>query len=263
MPDITYQSKDAIPEGLREFAKEANGGFVVSVVPKVKLDEFRENNLNIARERDALKDKVTVYTELVGDDLTKAREIVHTFKTTHQQVLDGKLKGTDQIEAAVTQRMAEQKKALEDQIAASAQRLNEALGVAKDYETKFKRSTIDREITNAVLHPDSGVNPAALADILTRAYGFFSVEGPDGKLVARQGEAIVYGTDGVSPMPPKEWLAKVLEQAPYLGKQSAGGGASGTQGTHKAYGDMSKADFDKLPPAQRIAMARKAAGIPS
>lgn len=263
MPDITYQTKDAIPEGLREFAKEANGSFTVSVVPKVKLDEFRENNLTMARERDALKDKVTVFTELLGDDLTKAREAVAGYKATSQQVNDGKLKGTDQIEAAVTQRMAEKTKALEDQIAASAQRLNEALGVAKDYEVKFKRSTVDREITNAVLHPDSGVNPAALADILTRAYGFFSVEGPEGRLVARQGDAIVYGTDGVSPMPPKEWLAKVLEQAPYLGKQSAGGGASGTQGTNKAYGNMSKEAFDKLSPVQRMTEARKNAGVQS
>jgi len=259
MPDIKFTTKESIPEGLREHAKEADGGFVVSVVPKVKLDEFRDNNLTIARERDALKDKVAVYAELLGDDTGKARELVGTLKATHQQVADGKLKGSEAIEAEVNRRVAETKSHFEGQLAAAGTRLTEANARAADFERRFKLSTVDREITNAVLHPESGVNPAALPDILSRAYAFYTVQ-DDGRLVAKQGDNVIYGADGVTPMPPKEWLGKVLETAPYLGKQSAGGGASGGGGGKSALGGLSQTEFDKLPAVERLALARTAAG---
>lgn len=256
MPDLTYASKEAVPEGLREFAKEANGSFVVSVVPKQKLDEFRENNITIARERDELKTKVATYVALVGEDTTKAKTDLEALKITSQQVADGKLKGSDAIEAEVTRRITEVKTNYETQLREAGVKLQTAEAAKADYEGRFKRSTVDREITNAVLHPESGINPAALPDILTRAYGFYSVEG-DGKLVARQGDAVIYGADGVTPMAPREWLGKVLEQAPYLGKQSAGGGASGNN-SGKTPGGLSQDAFDKLPAVERLALARKA-----
>lgn len=258
MPDIKYTKKEDIPEGLREFAKEADGGFIVAVVPKSKLDEFRDNNLTIARERDELKNKVIAYAEMVGDDPVKARETVATLKAIDQQVKDGKLKGSEAIEAEVNRRVAETKSNFENQLAQAGARLTEATAKAGDFENKFKRSTVDREITNAVLHPESGINPAALPDVLTRAYGFYTVQ-EDGRLVAKQGDNVVYGADGVTPMPPKEWLSKVLEQAPYLGKQSAGGGASGASGK-TSYGGLSQTDFDKLPAVDRLTLARTAAG---
>jgi hypothetical protein len=256
MPDIKYQTKDAIPEGLREYAKEADGGFVVSVVPKTKLDEFRENNINIARERDELQNKITSYESIVGEDVGQFKENLEVLKKTHQQVQDGKLKGNEAIEAEVNRRLTDVKTNYESQLREAGAKLQTLEHSRSDFETKFKRSLIDREITNAVLHPESGVNPAALPDILTRAYGLYNVT-DDGKLVAKQGDAVVYGADGVTPMQPKEWLSKVLEASPYLGKQSTGGGAAGANGK-QTYGGLAQSEFDKLPAQQRLALARSA-----
>ena len=55
MPEIVFESLDKVPEGLREHAKEEEGKVKVNVVPKNKLDEFRETNIKLAQERDSLK----------------------------------------------------------------------------------------------------------------------------------------------------------------------------------------------------------------
>jgi hypothetical protein len=70
------------------------------------------------------------------------------------------------------------------------------------------------------------------------------------------GEAIIYGADGATPMTPDEWLAKLRDSAPYFCKNSNGGGATGNQG-NKMFGGMSKEDFNKLSGAQKLALARK------
>lgn len=257
MPDIKYASEDAIPEGLREFAKKADdGSYVVAVVAKSKLDEFRDNNINIARERDELKNKVATFASIAGEDFDKFKDNVKTWQTTYQQVQDGKLKGSEAVETEVNRRLTEVKTNYENQLREAGQKVNTLEAARNEYEMKYKRSQIDREITNAVLHPESGINPAALPDILTRAYGFYHVS-DDGKLVAKQGDAVIYGADGVTPMQPKEWLGKVLEASPYFGKQSTGGGAAGAGG-NKSYGGLAQAEFDKLPAHERLALARSA-----
>jgi hypothetical protein len=48
MPNITLPTRDAWPEELREHVKEESGGFVLNVVPKTKLDEFRNTNIEVA-----------------------------------------------------------------------------------------------------------------------------------------------------------------------------------------------------------------------
>lgn len=56
-------------------------------------------------------------------------------------------------------------------------------------------------------------------------------------------------------MSPKEWLGKVKVEAPYLAKQSAGGGANGGDGKGAKHG-MTDAEFEKLSPVERINRAR-------
>lgn len=55
MPDIVYDTLEAIPEGLRENAKKGDDGkFTVKVVLQSKLDEFRDSNIRVSKERDDL-----------------------------------------------------------------------------------------------------------------------------------------------------------------------------------------------------------------
>jgi hypothetical protein len=101
---------------------------------------------------------------------------------------------------------------------------------------------------------DSGANPEALPDILSRASRTFTVT-EKGQVVAMDGDAVLYGADGATPMSPREWLGKVIEEAPYLSKSSAGGGAAGNRGDEK-FGGMSADEFNKLSPQRRMEIAR-------
>jgi len=255
MPTITFKTRDEIPEGLKGTETEANGVFTVKVVSQAKLDEFRDNNLAIARERDELKNKVAAYASL-GDDPAKVASEYAALKAIDQQVKDGKLKGTDAIEQTVNQRLQSAREEYERKIREAADRAAAAESKALEADTKLKRSIIDRAVTQAVLDKDSGLNPAALPDILTRAYATYVV-GEGDKLVAKNGDVVIYGSDGISPMQPKEWLGKLVQEAPHFAKPSAGGGATGGE-AGKQFGGLSQEAFNKLPPAERIAKYRAA-----
>ena len=90
MPKLTFASKDAIPEGLGEFATEDNGKYVVEVSPTTKLNEFRDNNVKYLRERDEAVAKLTTYTKTFGEDIAAVSAELTDLRATSQLVKDGK-----------------------------------------------------------------------------------------------------------------------------------------------------------------------------
>jgi hypothetical protein len=257
MPNISFATLDEVPEGLREHAKQTDGRFVVNVVPEVRLAEFRENNIAISRERDSLKGVVGKLAPIVGEDVDGFVQNYGTLTTIAQQVKDGTLKGSDAIQAEVDNRVATMKTGFESQLQQKSAEAAQWQSAAAEADQRFKRSIVDRAVTEAVVSDASGANPGALSDILVRAYSVFQV-GNDGRLVAKDGDAIIYGADGATPMTPLEWMGKLRQQAPYFFKNSSGGGANGGNGQNPAYGGMSKADFDRLPPERKLSIALQA-----
>lgn len=258
MPVIKMKSRDEWPEGLRELVKEEDGGFVLNVVPKDKLDEFRDNNDDLKKKNAGLETTVAAFASLGLSDPEKAKSELTDLRAIAQKVKDGELKAPDSIEQEIARRVTEVKSGFDNQIKALEAKNAELATDRNGWRTKFDRSVIDQHITNAVLAEDSGVNPAALPDVLTRAHQVYKVN-KEGKLVAMNGEAVVYGSDGVTPLPPKEWLGKVLAEAPYLSKDNTGSGATGglTQQTGKAFESK---EFLALSPAERMKQFRQAQG---
>lgn len=254
MPSLTYDSKDLIPEGLGESAKEVDGKWTVDVVPKTKVDEFRDNNIKIAKERDALSELVTQVKKVAGDDLGELDNELARLRAVDQQVKDGSLKGSNAVTAEVEQRLKGAKEEYERQIMTKAQEAKAAVDERDAYKTRFQRSVIDRQVTQAVLAADSYVNPEAMPDIMARAYALYEVEGD--RLVAKKDGAVVYGADGATPLQPKEWLSKLVDEAPYLARPSHGGGAAGDSKKGVPAG-MSKDEFAKLSPQDRIRLHRQ------
>lgn len=256
MPDIKYASQDAIPEGLRDYATkdEASGEFVVKVAPAAKLAEFRDNNTNLLKERDQLKNVVSRFSSVVGENPDEFAEELTRLRQVDQSVKDGKLKGNEAVEREVNTRVKQMEESYQEQIKKLSNDLQAVAQERQSAEQKYRSSVLDREITNAVLAKDSGANPEALPDILARASRVFSVN-EKGQVIAMDGDAVIYGSDGVSPMGAREWLGKVIEEAPYLSKASAGGGAAGNRGDEK-FGGMAEAEFLKLPPQKRMEIAR-------
>jgi hypothetical protein len=256
MPIIKFTSRDQVPEGLAVVEKD--GGFVVDVVDKTKLDQFRDNNVNLAKERDELKNKVDAYAAVIGDDPAAAAGELSELRSVNQQVKDGKLKGSEAVEQEVTRRVAAVKEGYDGQIRSlTTERDRERQG-KEALDGRLKRTILEREVTSAILASDSGINPAATPDILARASTLYTVTAEE-KLVPKQGEAVVYGQDGVSPMPVKEWLQKLVVEAPHFSLKSSGGGASGNTDS-KLPGGYTQESWDKLSPTERIKLARKQAG---
>lgn len=248
MPDIKFKTKDEIPEGLRDYAKEVEGGFAVGVVH----ESFRDNNITLKRERDDWKGKYEGVAPIIGDDIEGFKTELTTLRETAQHVKDGKLTKKDDIDREVANRVKAEMDKVGGTMTDLKQKAEAAVKRGDAFEGKYKGMVVDQAIIAAVTAADSGANPTALPDILNRARAVF-VAGDDGAMTAMKDGQKWYA-DGDRTISPKEWLAILLKDAPYLGVASTGaGGAGGKQsGKH----GMSDADFQALPPAQRIALHR-------
>lgn len=251
MPKLTFKTKDEVPEGLRDHAKETDGGFVVGVVH----ESFRDRNIALSQERDELKTKVDSLSKIVGDDVEGFSATLAGLREMEQHVKDGKLTKKEDIDRTVEARMQAKEAGHRDALKAAQDKANAEKARGDGFESKFKGMVVDQAIISAVTAADSGANPAALQDILNRARAVFQAK-DDGTLVAKKGETVWYGADGENSIQPKEWLAGLLKDAPYLGKESAGTGGAGGKGLKVA--GMSDEAFQKLSPEQRIAASRKA-----
>lgn len=255
MPEILFESDSLIPEELRGEAKKNEAGkFVLNLVPKTKLDEFRENNVRVSKERDELLGKYSKVSQIVGEDPDTFAKDLADLRQTHQQVADGKLKKSEDIEKTVTDRTAAMRKSFEDQSQLSAKETALAKAENESLKGEIRKINIDRAITSSVLGEKSGALPEALPHILSEAYKVFVVEA-NGDIVPKNGDAIIYGANGSSPMTPDEWLQKLREKSSYLFKPSAGGGAAGSKDTKM--GGLNAADYAKLTPYQKLELANR------
>lgn len=253
MPDIMFDSVDAIPEGLRGTeVKGADGKFVVKVVPASKLDEFRNTNITVSKERDALAAFVNAVKPHVGEDPAAFAARLNELVALETSVKDGKLKGSDAIATEVENRVKAMKADYDRQNQGLSQELANAKREKEEADTRWRQSIIERSVTSAVVDEKSGALPGALPDILERAFKVFKV-GADGRsLVAMDGQATIYGADGATPMSPAEWLAKLREQAPYFFKNSSGGGANGSGNGGNLIGGKTAAEIAKMSPEARL-----------
>lgn len=257
MPDLTFTSLDEVPEGLREAAKEVDGKVVVKVVPQTKLDEFRENNIQLAKQKDELEAFKRQFGPVIGDK--KVDDFLDELKElqkTAQLVADGKLDSSDKIATEVANRTEAMKRDFEEQLQAAKREGHQLSEKLQEADLRYRRTLVDRAVTDAVLAQTSKARPEALPDILQRAYGIFQVQ-EDGSLVPKKGEATLYGTDGTKPMTPAEWLESLRHDAPYFFKDSAGGGA--TAGQKANYGGLSKAEYDALSPVEKLKIVNRRA----
>lgn len=232
MPELNFESLDKVPEGLREYAAETEDGssVQVNVVPKNKLDEFRENNIKLSQQRDELDQQIRNLQGLVGDDPDAFKKQLEELQQTKKRVEDGELVENTSLDEAVAKRTQEMRSDYEGKIKALQQEQEAWKSKANEVQSRYNRSLIDRHITDAVLDAEVGAEPAALPDILRRAYDTFKVK-DDGSIVPMDGDQVLYGADGASPMDPKEWLKAQRNQSPHLFKSSSGGGAPGAGGS--------------------------------
>lgn len=259
MPELIFDSLEQIPEGLREGAKTNDAGkVVIKVVPQVKLDEFRDNNIKVVKERDDALALANKAREIIGgDDFDAFASSLGELRTTAQRVKDGELVANKSLEDALAERTAKMREDLQGEISRHAQEAKAWKDKHGLTDKKLRQTYVDRALTDVVLDETSGVHPKALPDLLKRAYDIFEVS-DEGKLTPKRGEATIYGGDGVTPMSPKEWISSLKDEAPYFFKGSNGGGANGGEG--KSINGMTQAEIAKLDPMARLAIANNEYG---
>lgn len=259
MPIINFDSIEAVPEGLKEYAKEGDDGkFAVNVVSSNKLDEFRNKNIDLSKTLEAQAPILARVKDIAGEDFETFENELKELRTISQRVADGELKTDDQIENAVQERLKTLKDGYEDNNRALHRQVAERENQVATLTERLNRTRIDKEVTAVVIGPESGVRTEALPDVLERAYRLFKVE-EDG-LVAKKGESTIYGADGTSSMTVAEWLVKLRDEAPHYFKGNGGGGAAG--GKEEKIGGMTAKQIAGLTAQQRLELANKmAAGV--
>jgi hypothetical protein len=236
-------------EGLTEevkglYKKEADGKFHLQLEAgdddtKRKLDEFRENNIRLQKERDELLKK------FAGIDL----EEIAGLKKRLQEIDDKKMLDSGKIDELVAQRVERIKSEYENQVKKMKEALDEkdkALGTTTQ---KLSTVLIDSEITRAV-NSVGVIRKEAMRDILARGREIWRLD-ENGKPIPKEGDHLLYGKDGKASLTFDEWAKTLLESAPFLFEGSAGGGAGGGRGDGSGFVG-GKPDLSKLPPQERL-----------
>jgi DNA repair exonuclease SbcCD ATPase subunit len=124
MPILNFDSVEAVPEGLKEFAKtdDNTGKVTVNVVPNEKLDEFRNRNIEMARKLETLEPAMERYRNLVGENPDEFQNELTALRDVNKRVKDGELKTNDEIEQAIQDRIKAIRDGYEDNAQVTADR---------------------------------------------------------------------------------------------------------------------------------------------
>jgi hypothetical protein len=224
-------SLEEVPEALRGFYEETGtGSYVLEIdgVPpqaQAKIAEFRENNINLAKEREQLEEKLKVYE---GLDPDRARDAMAKLATMEE---DEMVKAGD-IEALVQQRLNASKADHLKQLDSLKTAKEEAETKSKINQAKLSEYIIQQKIVEAVNGVATPHN-AALPDILYRAKSQWRLS-DDGSLYAvDEFGNKVYGKGTDELITPVEWSKNLVENARHLFANSLGSAATGSGGAKR------------------------------
>ncbi len=264
---IVFESKDKVPEELKSFVKEVSGEdgstrYEVSVVPKAKIDEFRERNIELAKKLESLEGTHSVFSQVLEDydgDVEKFMEAYRELVDLKQKVEDGKLEASGKLEEEVKKRTAQMQSRYERKIKELTENLNQLKRALEERDNKIKHMRLESEVQRIVSDPKLGINPMAFKAVMAEIQQVFKVT-DDGKIIPYDEEGnIIWGSDGTEPMSLREWVEQELpNRAPYVFGNASG---VGTNGSEKSKGPkISEEDLRKMSATELWQLAAKASG---
>lgn len=194
------------------YTQGEDGAYYLDVdgaVAREKLDEFRNNNVNLLKQLEGFKDV----------DPTKYRELIEQ----HRKLSEKKLIEEGKVEELINQRVQAMKTDFERQIGEKDQALQLS-------NRQLETLLIDNSVRDAA--SKVGVAPTAIEDVLLRAKTVFRIQ--DGKPVAMRDGQVVYGKDGQNSIGIPDWVGSLKEQAPHLFQPSQGSGSNNIRGNGSA-----------------------------
>lgn len=214
---------DALPAEQQSLYKKTDEGkFRLDIeggaVPKARLDEFRNTNIELLK-------KLEPYKDLDMAEIQPALEF-------HKKYKGKKPPKEEEIEEIVNERVIEMRNKYETETKAEREKRIKA-------EQQLGVVLIDNELQKEALA--SGALETALDDIVSRGRQVFRVV--EGKVLPYDGDKVKYGEDGVTPLSVKAWLTQLSAKATHLFKGSKGGGADAGDRQRDAGSVSKKSDF--------------------
>jgi hypothetical protein len=208
----SYKTQEEIPEGLRDHYEQKDGAWVLQgFVPKSKLDEFRDNNRNLAKEKEALQTQLLQFKDI---DPTKYAEAVEKLQALENERL------AEAGEWKVLKANLEQKHADE---------MKKAKDEAKKIQDGWNREKISNQTAMLVLKhavPEEGNMRYIQNDILEKA----TIDPETNKIVFLDEKGLkMKNAAGDGDLDLEEFLTKTYIPNSKLFRRSEGAGALGGQ----------------------------------
>jgi len=206
-----FKTKDEIPAELAGHYVERDGGWVLDAdgaAEKSKLDEFRNSNVALMKERDDLKKRFE------GIDPEAVRKLAEE----KQRLEDDQRVKAGEFDKVLDGRLKAAKTEWDKQLAT----------VSSERDTLVVRLTaiqIEQGVTEAATK--RGLRATAIPDITARARTVFKLVNGVPTAFDSDGQIVRPGKDGVKPMTLEEWVDTQVSEAPHLFESNAGGGAAG------------------------------------
>ena len=233
------KSLEGLSDELKKQYVEKDGAYHLDadgLVPKDRVDEFRNNNIDLKKQLDDLKKTYE------GIDVEQVKELLKK----EIQLKEKKLIDSGKVDELLEERTKSMKTEYEKKI-------KELSDKVASSDTQLERLVIDNAIQSEAVK--SGVRDTAMEDVLLRGRARFKLQ--DGKAVPLNGEGkTIYGKDGSTPESMTEWVSGLSTSTPHLFKPSTGGGTNGNNGNgSNGAKTMKRADFDALDQTAKHAFA--------
>ena len=245
-----YENQAEIPAGLQEHYVEKDGKWVLQTDPQFEDVSALKGVLDQERNlrRDAEKTVTDLKVQFEGVNV----EEYHKLQDRVKGLDDADVYDKQGIESLVARRTESMKAEHERQVQAKDREIVQLRGQAGESDRRWRQDRIKTALISAV--SGSGVEKDALEDGVTRGLAVFNELDTEGLPIAKKGEDVVYGKDGINPLRPEEWISslKASGTARHLWPGSSGGGAPPHHG-----GNGQGIDWSKLPPAERMTAFRQ------
>jgi hypothetical protein len=246
----TIERLDDVPEMVREHYSEKDGVLTLTLMASEDHTGL-VNALNDERRlrRDTERQLTDMKTKFEGVD----PDDYHKLQDRVKGLDDADIYDKQGIEALVLRRTESMKSEHERQSRAMEREIAQLKDTVSTTDKKWRSDRIRTALLEAV--NQAGVYEKAVNDAVQRGFSVFTDLDDHGNVVARNGDDVRYGKDGVNPLTPGEWIqsVKASGDAPHLWPPSSGGGAP----AHHGAGN-SGIDWNSITnPAERLTRFRE------
>lgn len=224
MPKAVIENLTDVPEALRGEYEQRDGKYHLKIegelpgfAPVTKLQEFRDNNIKLIKEKEQtvkeLEELRSLKTRFDGVDPDEYKLL----KEKHSKLEKKGIKDDDDVDKVFAEK-------IEKALAPVKKELESQKILAQEAQKKADKAKMREVIGGALVK--AGARQDALDYLLVKADDFFLAD--NGEIKAKEGKTSP--KDGVSPITAEEWIQSAVKEHSFAFEKSQGGGATPSAG---------------------------------